>query len=99
MKNIVFIGMPTAGKSTVGVILAKVLGYEFIDSDLVIQKKENRILKEIIAHEGIDGFITIENRVIASLCADHSIIATGGSVVYGSEAMDHLNEMGTVPVI
>ncbi|WP_152393280.1 DinB family protein [Paenibacillus guangzhouensis] len=96
MKNIILIGMPTAGKSTLGVILAKIKGYEFVDSDLVIQKKENRLLKEIIAHEGIDGFISIENRVIASLCVDHSIIATGGSVLYGNDAMKHLKEIGTV---
>lgn len=96
MKNIVLIGMPTAGKSTVGIILAKVKGYEFVDSDLVIQRQENRLLKDIIEQEGIDGFISIENRVNESLCVDHSIIATGGSVVYGNEAMEHLKDIGTV---
>jgi len=94
--NIILIGMPTAGKSTVGVILAKVKGYDFVDSDLVIQNQEKRLLKEIIEREGIDGFINIENRIHASLNIDHSVIATGGSVVYGSEAMKHLKDIGTV---
>lgn len=94
--NIILIGMPTAGKSTVGVILAKVSGYDFIDSDLVIQNQEKRLLKEIIEQEGIDGFIAIENRINASLNLEHSVIATGGSVVYGNEAMRHLRDIGTV---
>ncbi|AOZ92566.1 shikimate kinase [Paenibacillus crassostreae] len=96
MMNIVLIGMPTAGKSTVGVILAKVKGYDFVDSDLVIQNQENRLLKDIIAQEGIDSFISIENRTNASLFVNHSIIATGGSVIYGDEAMAHLKDIGTV---
>ncbi|TVX91521.1 shikimate kinase [Cohnella terricola] len=94
--NIVLIGMPTAGKSTAGVILAKLKGFDFIDSDLVIQNQEDRLLKELIEQEGIDGFISIENRINASLCVDHSIIATGGSVVYGAEAMVHLKSIGTI---
>ena len=92
--NIVLIGMPGVGKSTVGVILAKVLGYQFIDADLVIQEQEKRLLREIIAEEGTEGFIQVENR--ATLEAHHAIIATGGSVVYGKEAMEHLQEIGTV---
>lgn len=88
--------MPTAGKSTVVVILAKVKGYDFIDSDLLIQNQEKRLLKDIIAQEGIDGFINIENRVNASLCVNQSVIATGGSVIYGIEAMKHLRDIGTV---
>ena len=63
MKNIIFIGMPAVGKSTVGVVVAKRLGYEFIDTDLLIQKQENRLLREIIAEEGLDGFLSIENQV------------------------------------
>lgn len=94
--NIVLIGMPGVGKSTVGVILAKVLGYQFIDADLVIQQQEGRLLHEIIEKEGTEGFIQVENRVNASLSASHAIIATGGSVVYGKEAMEHLREIGTV---
>ncbi len=95
-NNIVLIGMPGVGKSTVGVILAKVLGYQFIDADLLIQQQEGRLLHEIIAGEGVDGFIRIENRVNASIRAEHAIIATGGSVVYGQEAMEHLREIGKI---
>lgn len=95
-NNIVLIGMPGVGKSTVGVILAKLLGYQFIDSDLIIQKEEGKLLKEIIAQVGPEGFIEVENRINASLEAEHSVIATGGSVVYGKEAMQHLKEIGTI---
>lgn len=95
-SNIILIGMPGVGKSTVGVILAKVLGYQFVDSDLVIQKEEGKLLKEIIAEVGPEGFIQVENRVNASLEVTDSIIATGGSVVYGKEAMEHLHEIGTI---
>lgn len=96
MKNIVLIGMPGVGKSTAGVVLAKVLGYQFLDADLVIQEEEKRLLHEIIQEEGTDGFIEIENRVNASINVEQSVIATGGSVVYGKEAMEHLKEIGTV---
>lgn len=95
-SNIVLIGMPGVGKSTVGVILAKELGYQFLDADLVIQQTEGKLLKEIIAEKGAEGFIEVENRVNASICAERTVIATGGSVVYGREAMQHLKEIGTV---
>ena len=95
-NNIVLIGMPGVGKSTVGVILAKVLGYQFVDADLLIQKSEGKLLKDIIAEKGTDGFIEVENRVNASIQAENTIIATGGSVIYGKEAMAHLKEIGTV---
>ena len=98
-SNIVLIGMPGAGKSTVGVILAKVLGFRFIDADLVIQEQEHRLLKDIIKEEGLEGFIEIENRVNSSLWVEHTVIATGGSVIYGKEAMDHLRNIGTVVYI
>ena len=94
--NIVLIGMPGVGKSTVGVILAKMIGYQFIDADLIIKKQEGRLLHEIIAEKGTDGFIEIEERVNASIEASHTIIATGGSVVYGKKAMEHLSRIGTV---
>ena len=94
--NIVLIGMPGVGKSTVGVILAKVLGYQFLDADLVIQEQEGKLLREIIEEVGTDGFIEVENRVNASLECNKTIIATGGSVIYGKEAMEHLKEIGTV---
>lgn len=94
--NIVLIGMPGVGKSTVGVILAKILGYQFVDADLVIQKEEGKLLKDIIAEKGTDGFIQVENRVNSNLQVHESVVATGGSVVYGTEAMEHLCEIGTV---
>ena len=94
--NIVLVGMPGVGKSTVGVILAKVLGYQFVDADLVIQQQEGKLLCEIIEEVGTEGFIEVENRINASLNVTNSIIATGGSVVYGKEAMEHLQSIGTV---
>lgn len=96
MRNITLIGMPGVGKSTVGVILAKVLGYEFLDSDLLIQKSEKSLLREIIERDGLEGFLKIENKINASINAEKSVIATGGSVVYCDEAMRHLKEIGTV---
>lgn len=95
-NNIVLIGMPGVGKSTIGVILAKILGYKFIDADLVIQEREGKLLKELIAEHGEEGFIKIENDVNKSLNPTKAIIATGGSVVYGEEAMEHLKEIATV---
>ena len=94
--NIVLIGMPGVGKSTVGVILAKVLGYQFLDADLVIQEREGKLLRQIIEEVGTEGFIEVENRVNASINCSRTIIATGGSVVYGDEAMKHLKEIGTI---
>ena len=95
-SNVTLIGMPSAGKSTIGVLLAKRLGYSFIDADILIQEKEGRLLKEIIAQEGMDGFLQVENRVNASIEAMRSVIAPGGSVIYGKEAMEHLKEISTV---
>lgn len=95
-KNIILIGMPAVGKSTVGVVIAKRLGYEFIDTDLLIQKQENRLLKKIIADEGIEGFLKIENQVNRDVNVENAVIAPGGSVVYCEEAMKHFKEIGTV---
>lgn len=95
-NNIVLIGMPGVGKSTIGVILAKILGYKFIDADIVIQQEEGKLLKEIIEEQGVEGFIQVENRINASIQCDKSVIATGGSVVYGKEAMEHLKSIGRV---
>lgn len=95
-KNITLIGMPAAGKSMVGVLLAKRLGYSFVDVDILIQEKEKRLLKEIIAQEGLEGFLKVENRVNRQLKAERSVIAPGGSVIYGKEAMEHLKEISTV---
>lgn len=94
--NITLIGMPGVGKSTVGVILAKVLGYTFIDSDLLIQNREHKLLKEIIEAEGTEGFLAIEDQVNADIQATHAVIATGGSVVYGEQAMRHLGDISTI---
>lgn len=88
--------MPGVGKSTIGVILAKVLGYQFVDADLVIQQTTGKLLHEIIAETGTEGFIEIENKVNSQIEAEHAIIATGGSVVYGAEAMEHLKKIGLV---
>lgn len=88
--------MPGVGKSTVGVILAKVLGFQFVDADLLIQQQEGKLLREIIEEVGTEGFIQVENRVNAGIQCSKSIIATGGSVVYGKEAMEHLKEIGIV---
>ena len=95
-NNVVLIGMPSVGKSSAGVVLAKVLGYEFVDSDLVIQKEEKRLLKDIIAEDGLDEFIRIENRVNSNLNVNNCVIATGGSAVYGKEAMEHLSKIGVI---
>ncbi len=95
-KNITLIGMPGVGKSTIGVILAKILCYHFIDSDLLIQESENMLLIDLIKEKGIDAFLEIENKINLSIETEHSIISTGGSVVYCHEAMKHLSEIGTI---
>lgn len=94
--NIVLIGMPGAGKSTVGVVLAKKMGMRFVDSDLVIQDTYGKLLHELIEEHGVEGFWKIENDINASLEMQQSVIATGGSVIYGAEAMEHLRQIGTV---
>lgn len=92
--NIILIGMPTSGKSTVGVVLAKILGMDFLDTDLLIQRETGRRLNEIIDARGIEGFLQIEESVCAALHADNTVIATGGSVVFGRAAMEHLKKTG-----
>jgi len=99
MNNIILIGMPGCGKSTLGVILAKTLGYDFIDTDLIIQKNEGRKLYEIIAEDGLDAFINCESRAICSIDTDNTVIATGGSAVLDKKAMEHLKSMGKVVYI
>ena len=95
-NNITLIGMPGAGKSTVGVVLAKVMGYRFVDSDLVIQEQTGKLLSEIIEEKGTEGFLEVEDRINAGLICEKSVIATGGSVVYCKNAMEHLKEISTV---
>ena len=97
--NITLIGMPGAGKSTVGVVLAKRMGMDFIDTDLIIQKEYNKTLAEIIDEKGIEEFKKVENDVISKLELDNTIIATGGSAVYGKEAMKHLRDISKVVYI
>lgn len=96
MKNVVLIGMPGAGKSTIGVILAKVLGYHFLDTDILIQEQEGCLLKDIISSKGLDGFLEVEGRVNSRIEKSNTVIATGGSVVYSKEAMEHLQSIGVV---
>lgn len=94
--NIILIGMPGVGKSSVGVVLAKALGYHFVDSDLVIQQTEGRLLSEIIEEKGNDGFIEVENNINSKIDVKRTVLATGGSAVYGTEAMEHFRNIGTV---
>ncbi len=96
MKNIIIIGMPGAGKSTMGVVLAKTLGRNFIDTDIVIQEHAGRLLQEIIDEEGPEGFLAIEEKTILSLDCRNAVIATGGSVVFSKKAMEHLKARGVV---
>ncbi len=95
-RNITLVGMPGAGKSTVGVVLAKVLGYRFVDSDLEIQEQTGKLLHELISELGDEGFLKLEGQVNAGLQVTNSVIATGGSAVYGQKAMEHLREISVV---
>ena len=94
--NIVLIGMPGSGKSTVGVVLAKRLGYQFLDMDLVIQKQYGKLLWQIIAEQGNKGFMQIESKVNQEIDVQYTVIAPGGSVVLEAEAMRYLKEIGVV---
>ena len=96
ISNIILIGMPGAGKSTIGVVLAKRLGFSFLDTDLVIQEKQKMLLHEILEEYGQDGFNEVENAILSEIFAKNSIIATGGSAVYGREAMQNMKELGKI---
>lgn len=97
MKNVVLIGMPACGKSTIGVLLAKALGFTFIDTDIVIQQETGRLLQDIIDSDGLDAFCIAEERAICSVNSESGcVIATGGSAVYSRTAMLHLKEHGLV---
>lgn len=96
MKNITLIGMPGAGKSTIGVILAKTLLYDFTDTDLTIQKKTGKSLCALLEEKGTDGFLQLENDIICEESFKDCVIATGGSAVYGKEAMEKLRSISTV---
>jgi len=95
-QNLTLIGMAGAGKSTLGVLLAKALGYDFIDTDILIQQKHKKLLQEIIDEEGIDAFLAIEEDILSELTIDRAIIATGGSAVYSDKAMLALKQHSTV---
>ena len=95
-ENITLIGLPSSGKSTVGVLLAKALGYRFLDTDLLIQEREGMLLHEIIEQRGTDAFLQTENEIIAALDVTHTVISTGGSAVYGTQAMEHLKAISRV---
>lgn len=97
--NIILIGMPGAGKSTVGILLAKMLGYEFLDTDITIQSCSGKKLYEIINDRGLDFFIQYENDILMQVDVEHTVIATGGSAVYGALAMEYLKSIGTVVYI
>ena len=94
--NIVLIGLPGAGKSTLGVVLAKMVNYRFLDCDLLIQQKHGATLQQLIDENGVEGFLSIENSVLKGIAARRTIISTGGSAVYSEEAMEHLRKIGTV---
>lgn len=94
--NVILIGMPGAGKSTVGVVLAKRLGFDFIDTDLLIQRRTGRHLQEIIANEGLESFKRHEEQVLLSLCTYESVISTGGSAVYSEKGMATLKNLGVI---
>lgn len=97
MKNIVLIGMPGAGKSTIGVVLAKIAGINFVDTDLLIQQQEGKLLQVIVDEIGCDNFITLEGdflSVFKTQCV--SVVATGGSAVYTEKAMNNLKDIGDI---
>lgn len=94
--NVILIGMPGVGKSTVGVILAKHLGFDFIDTDLVIQRSEGKRLQALILQHGLEGFKDLEARHLQQITARKTVIATGGSVVYRDGAMAHLKRQGRI---
>lgn len=98
-NNIVLIGMPGAGKSTVGVLLAKAMNYQFLDTDLTIQQENGKKLFEIINEKGLDEFLDIENDVLSRVEASNAVIATGGSAIFGKEAMEHLKNIGYIVYI
>ena len=95
-KNIILIGMPGAGKSTLGVLLARAMNYRFVDTDLLIQEREGKLLCEIIAEEGMQRFLEIEGEVNAGIETERTVIAPGGSAIYSEKAMEHFSRIGTI---
>ena len=99
MNNIILTGMPSCGKSTLGRLLAKELGYDFLDTDDVIIQQNNCPLKDILDNEGLDGFIRAEEAAVCSVNVENTVIATGGSVVYSEKTMAHLKSLGRIVYI
>lgn len=99
MDNIIFIGMPGSGKSTVGVVVAKALGYAFLDVDLLIQQREGELLQQLLDRKGVEAFLDLEGEAIRSVDCRRTVIAPGGSCVCRHEAMEHLRTLGTVVYI
>ncbi|SDA47955.1 shikimate kinase [Lachnospiraceae bacterium G11] len=95
-NNITLIGMPGSGKSSYGVVVAKKMGYGFVDSDLVIQAKYGKLLWQIIEEKGLEGFLEIEEETNSAILGENLVIAPGGSVIYGEKAMKHFKEIGKV---
>ena len=96
MNNIVLIGMPASGKSTVGVILAKILGMDFVDTDILIQQSTGMRLNEIIEEQGVDSFLKTEEKTLLGIDVQNTVIATGGSAVYSAEGISHLADNSTI---
>ena len=96
MKNVILIGMPATGKSTVGVILAKLLGYNFVDTDILLALEQTRPLTEIISEYGYEKFIEFEGKIGEDLRCENTVIATGGSMVFSENAMKSLSQNGIV---
>lgn len=95
-RNIILIGMAGAGKSTTGVVVAKILQKDFVDGDLVIQKQTGKGLQQIINEEGNEGFRRIEEEVLCSLEVENAVIAPGGSAIYYPAAMEHFKKNGVI---
>jgi len=95
-KNLILIGMPAVGKSTVGILLAKKIGFGFLDTDILIQMGEKKTLAEIIAYHGVEKFLKIEQDYLCSVQSAGHVIATGGSAVYSEKGMEHLAGIGTI---
>lgn len=96
MDNIILIGMPGAGKSTLGVLLAKAMGKLFVDTDIIIQQKTKRLLQDIIDNDGTDAFLKLEEDILLTVDEENTVIATGGSAVYSEKAMEHFKKSGKI---
>ncbi len=96
MKNLSLIGMPGSGKSTVGVLLAKALGYEFLDTDLLVQSREGKLLQPLVDELGVEGFLDVEESAICSVQCQKTVVSPGGSVVCRETMIGHLKTLGPV---